>query len=70
MALIIGHMNLKTLGKYDRNIFLKHFATQVLLQHPYNEEIEEFLDFNHHYNEQLQLCHKKEILELATFFLG
>lgn len=42
MALTVGHKNLKTLGKYDRCIFLKHFATQVLLQHPYNEKIGEF----------------------------
>lgn len=70
MALTIGHMNLKTLGKYDRSIFLKHFVTQVLLQHAYNEETREFLDFDHHCNEQLQVFHKKEILKLATFFLG
>ncbi len=53
MALTIGHKNLKTLGKYDESIFLKHFATQVLFRCPYDEEIEEFLDFDHHYNEQL-----------------
>ncbi len=70
MALTVGHKNLKTLGKYDRSIFLKHFAAQVLLQHPDNEKIREFLDFDHHYNEQLQLFYKKEIPKLAAFFLG
>jgi hypothetical protein len=30
MALTTGHKNLKTFGKYNKNIFLKHFATQAL----------------------------------------
>jgi hypothetical protein len=63
-------MNLKTFGRYDKNIFLKHFATQALVQHCYNEKIGKFLKFDHNYNEQLYLFHGKEILELATFFLG
>ncbi len=39
-----------------------------VIWHPYNEETGEFRDFDHHYNEQLYLFHKKEIRELATFF--
>ncbi len=63
-------MNLKTLGRYDRNIFLKHFVTQALVQHCYNEETRKFLNFDCNYNEQLYLFHGKEILELATFLFG
>jgi hypothetical protein len=46
-------MNFKTLGKYDKNIFLKYFVTQALVEHHYNEKIRKFLTFDHNYNEQL-----------------
>ncbi len=42
ILLTIGHMNLKTFGTYDRNIFLKHFVTQALVQHHYNEKTGKF----------------------------
>jgi hypothetical protein len=69
MALTIGHRNLKTLGCYDRNVYLKHFAAQALLRQPYDEETGDLLDFDWHYNQQLALWNGKEIPSLKEHLL-
>ena len=67
MALTIDHQNLKTLGHYDRSVYLKHFVAEALLCHSYDEEIRDLLDFDWHYTQQLALWNGKEIPTIKAY---
>ena len=67
MALTIGHRNLKTLGRYDMSVYLKHFAAWAFLHHPYDEKTGDLLDFDWHYTQQLALWNGKEIPAMKAY---
>ena len=67
MAMTTGHRNLKTLNRYNRSVYLKHFVAQALLRHPYDEDTCDLLDFDWHYTQQLALWNGKEIPAMKAY---
>lgn len=59
---VTGHRNDKTLSRYDQSASLKQKAAQALNHQPYDIATGAVLNFDHHYQKELQGWHHKQFL--------